>query len=95
MAEATGALSDYVRRVRTDPVVVLRDGKPVAALVPLGKEEWEDFVVSTHPKFMEIIERSRASYEAEGGISLERIEREFALKPRAARKARHTERKAR
>ncbi len=94
MAEATGALSDYAKQVRRDPVVVMRRGKPVAALVPLDVEEWEDFVVSTHPKFLEIIERSRASYKAQGGIPLEEIEREFGLTRVASSKRRRGPRKA-
>ena len=93
MAEATGALSEYAKRVRKDPVVVMRRGKPVAALVPLDVEEWEDFVVSTHPKFLAIIEQSRASYKAQGGIPLEEIEREFGLKRGAASEARRGPRK--
>lgn len=86
MAEATGALSEYAKKARKGPVVVMRRGKPVAALVPLDADAWEDFVTSTHPKFLEIIERSRASYKAHGGIPLEAIEREFGLKPRTGRK---------
>lgn len=80
MAEATGTLSEYAKHARRHPVVVMQSGKPVAALVPLDTEEWEDFVVSTHPKFLEIIERSRASYRAHGGIPLDQIEQEFRLK---------------
>jgi prevent-host-death family protein len=80
MAEATGALSGYARQARRGPVVVMRRGKPVAALVPLDAEQWEDFVVSTHPGFLDLIERSRASFRAHGGIPLEDIEREFGVK---------------
>lgn len=86
MAEATGALSEYAKKARKDPVVVMRRGKPVAAVVPLGADEWEDFVVSTHPKFLDIIQRSRASYKARGGIPLGAIEREFGLKPKKGKK---------
>lgn len=87
MVEATGALSEYAKQARKNPVVVVRRGKPVAALVPLDAAEWEDFLVSTHPKFLEIIERSRASYRAHGGIPLEAIEREVGLKPKTGKKS--------
>ncbi len=96
MAEATGALSEYAKQARKDPVVVTQRGKPVAAVVPLGADAWEDFVVSTHPKFLEIIQRSRASYKAHGGIPLGAIEREFGLKPKTGQKGtRKPARKAR
>lgn len=95
IAEATRTLSEYASEARKNPLVVMRRGKPVAALVPLNQDEWEDFVVSTHPKFIDVIERSRASYKAHGGIPLEDIEREFGLKPKAARKrGRATQRQA-
>jgi antitoxin (DNA-binding transcriptional repressor) of toxin-antitoxin stability system len=62
-------------------VIVTRRGKPIAAVVPLRSDDWEDFVVSTSPVFQEIIERSQASYRAHGGIPLADIERESRIKP--------------
>jgi antitoxin (DNA-binding transcriptional repressor) of toxin-antitoxin stability system len=88
LAEATGALSLYAKRARKQPVVVMYRGKPLAALVPLDQDAWEDFVVSTHPGFIEIIERSRASYREHGGIPLKEIEREFGLQPLKRRRPR-------
>ena len=90
VTQATGSLSEYAKDARKHPVVVTRHGKPIAAVVPLRPDEWEDFVVSTSPVFQEIIERSRASYRTHGGIPLADIEREFGIKPlkrrRVARK---------
>ena len=43
-------LSEYVRRARKEMVVVTGRGKPVAALVPVGGPDWEDFVVSTNQR---------------------------------------------
>lgn len=42
MAEATAPLQEYARSVRREPLVVMRRGKPVAALMPLDEDEWED-----------------------------------------------------
>ncbi len=81
VAQATGSLSEYAKRARKHPVVVTRRGKPIAAVIPLRADDWEDFVVGTSPIFQEIIERSRASYKAHGGIPLADIEREFGIKP--------------
>jgi len=82
LRDATGSLSEYTRKARRGPVVVTRRGRPVALLRVVGEAEWEDFVVSCSPAFRRIIERSRKDYDARGGISLEQIEREFALPPR-------------
>ncbi len=88
MARATGSLSEYAKKARKETVVVTRRGKPFAAVVPLDPGRWEDFVVSTHPGFIKMIKRSEARYRAEGGIPLEKVEREFRIKSKAARKAR-------
>ena len=73
-------------------MVVTRRGKPLAAVVPLHTEDWEDFVVSQDPGFIEVIKRSEARHKAEGGISLEEMRRKYGLDAKAARK---TRRKAR
>jgi len=91
MARATGSLSEYAKKARKETVVVTRRGKPFAAVVPLDLDRWEDFVVSTHPGFIKMIKRSEARYRAEGGIPLEKVEREFRKKLKGARKG---ERKA-
>ena len=82
MAEATLPLSEYARKARKDSVVVTRGGKPLAAVVPLNSADWEDFVVSQDPGFIEIIGRSEARYKAEGGISLEEMRRKYGSQRR-------------
>lgn len=80
---ATAPLADYAREARRSTVVVTRRGRPLAAVVPLDRVDWEDFVVSQDPKFLALLERSRASFKKHGGIPLESIEAEFSLPPRA------------
>ena len=82
MTEATAPLSEYARRARKGAVVVTRRGKPLAAVVPLGSDDWEDFVVSQDPGFIEVIRRSEARYKAEGGISLAEMRRKYGIEPR-------------
>lgn len=89
MAEATAPLSEYARRARKGTVVVTRRGKPLAAVVPLGTDDWEDFVVSQDPGFIDVIKRSEARYRTEGGISLDEMRRKHGLKPtRSPRRSR-------
>jgi antitoxin (DNA-binding transcriptional repressor) of toxin-antitoxin stability system len=86
MADATAPLSEYARRARKGTVVVTRRGRPLAAVVPLGSDGWEDFVVSQDPGFIEVIRRSEARYEAEGGISLEQMLRRHAAASQARKR---------
>ena len=49
-------------------------------------DDWESVSLSTNPKFMEIIERSRASARTEGTLSLEEVRRKYGLKPKTSRR---------
>jgi prevent-host-death family protein len=86
MAEATEALSTYARKVRREPLVVTRRGKPVLALMPLSDADRESLAVSTNPKFIAIMERSRARCKPGQGISTEEMRRRLALRRKAERK---------
>ena len=86
MVDATASLGEYTRKALKEPVVVMRRGKPVAALMPLREDEWEDMVVSTNPGFIALIERSRARCKPGQGIPLEEIKRKYGIKSKPARK---------
>jgi hypothetical protein len=49
-------------------------------------DDWESVALSTNPKFMAIIERSRASARTRGTLSLEEVRRKYGLPPKAARR---------
>ena len=87
LTEVTGSLSDYARKGLREPVVVTKHGKPVVAVMPLTEhDDWESVSLSTNPRFMEIINRSRASARAKGSLSLEEVRRKYGLKPKASRR---------
>ena len=85
-ADATAPLSDYALQASKEALVVMRRGKPLAALVPLDSDEWEDFVVSRDPGFIEMMKRSEDRYRAEGGISLEEMRKKYGLARRTSRR---------
>jgi len=74
-AEATGALGEYASQVGGGPVVVTSDGRPIAALVAIENADLETVALSTDRRFLDLIERSRARVQAEGGISSEEMRR--------------------
>ena len=64
------SLEEYGRENRDETWVLTRQGKPVAAVVPMRRGmDTETFSLSHHPDFIEIINRSWASYKAKGGVS--------------------------
>ena len=67
--DATASLADYVRDVDKEPVIVIRKGKPVAALIAIENADWETASLSTNPGFLALIQRSRMRQEKEGGLS--------------------------
>ncbi|HEY9850221.1 MAG TPA: type II toxin-antitoxin system prevent-host-death family antitoxin [Leptolyngbyaceae cyanobacterium] len=56
------------------PLILTRNGQPVAALVPVEDVDMETMSISMNPKFINIIEQSRKSQKEEGRIFLEDID---------------------
>ena len=82
MAEATRPLAEYAKQIGDgeQPLVVTSSGRPVAAVIPIADEDdLESILLSNNPKFLEIIERSRARQAIEGGIPHEEVRRRFGL----------------
>jgi PHD/YefM family antitoxin component YafN of YafNO toxin-antitoxin module len=77
--KATATLAAYTNGVGQGPVVITENGKPVAVLMPLENVDLESVSLSLNPKFIELIERSRARMRAEGSISSEEMRRRFGI----------------
>ncbi len=90
VADATATLCHYARKGGLkEALVVTRQGKPVALLRSLTADEWEDFVVSSDPRFIAMIERSRARHKPGTGIPLADVMRKYGVRPKAARRLRN------
>ena len=73
--DATGTLAEYAADIQSGPLIVTSEGQPVAALVPIENADLETVELSTNRQFLDLIERSRARVQAEGGISAEEMRR--------------------
>ena len=73
ITEATGPLREYAQKIADGPVIITDDGKPVAALLPVGNADLETVELSSNPEFLRIIESSRALRESTEGISSEEV----------------------
>jgi prevent-host-death family protein len=88
MAQATASLSDYARKARKETLIVTRRGKPVAVLMPVDSStDLENLIVTTHPTFQAIMERSEVRYKTEGGLSTKQVRARLAARRQAGRKA--------
>jgi antitoxin (DNA-binding transcriptional repressor) of toxin-antitoxin stability system len=84
ISQAADSLPEYGRRKRGETWVLTRRGRPVAAVVPIDDEDYFSMRLANDPRFIEIIERSRARYKATGGTSLAEMRRKYGVpaKPR-------------
>ena len=71
LADVKAHLGDYVARCAADgPVVLTKDGKPVAVLLaPADDEDLERLLLSRSPRFQALLDRSRRSIRAGKGLS--------------------------
>ena len=80
LASASRSLAEYAKELDNEIVVVTDRNKPIAAVVPLKNVDRESLALSSHPEFLEIIERSRRQFAAGKTLSLEEMRR--AVLPR-------------
>ena len=80
--EAQANLAELIDKVRRAPVALTRRGKVCAAIVAMDESDYEAYSLASNPKFIELIERSRARARREGTVPLEKIEQDLKLPPR-------------
>jgi antitoxin (DNA-binding transcriptional repressor) of toxin-antitoxin stability system len=88
IGKATGSLAQYAKSVRKGPVIVMRRGRPLAALMPMENTDVETATLSTHPQFLALIERARVRHRDQGGISSSDLRRRLRLKAAPIRRRR-------
>jgi prevent-host-death family protein len=88
ISKATEPLRQYAENARNGVVVVTRRGKPVAAVIGADQFDLESLSLSTNPKFVEVIRRSRESLERYGGIPADEVRRRLGLPPAKTRRKR-------
>ena len=87
IAEATAPLAQYARTNRRQTLVVMRRGRPIAALMPISTpEDIESFKVSRSPTFQALIAESRRVNPPGTGLTTEQVRR--AIAPRRSRRVR-------
>jgi antitoxin (DNA-binding transcriptional repressor) of toxin-antitoxin stability system len=72
------------KKVKKEPFIITKEGKPVAALVSIINADIETVSLSSHPKFIALIERSRLKQKAEGGLSTEEMRQRLEKPKRSA-----------
>ena len=91
VAAVRAQLNAYLKESEEGPIIVTRNGKPIAALVAVADDdELERLVLAHSPKFRAILEKSRRSIENTGSIPHDRfwweVEAETRQKGNGSRK---------
>ena len=72
IANVKARLSAYIKESETGPVIITRNGQPVAVIVPvLEDEDLERLVLAYTPKFRHLIEAADQRVKETGGIKHE------------------------
>jgi PHD/YefM family antitoxin component YafN of YafNO toxin-antitoxin module len=79
LGQATAPLAEYARNAKKEPVILTVEGKPVAAVISLENVDIEMITLSSDPRFMSLIDRSRAKHRKEGGKSSAEVRRKLDL----------------
>jgi prevent-host-death family protein len=70
VAEVKSRFSAYLKASEEGPVIVTRNGKPVAVLLSMKDEdELERLILAYSPKFQGILQKAKKGIQERGGIA--------------------------
>lgn len=76
LAEVKDKFSAYIDESRESPVVVTRNGRPVAMIIGITEEEDLDSLLLVHnPRFLQLLEEARQRVRVSGGVPLAELRR--------------------
>jgi len=87
LSQALRPLAEYADELDDEIVVLMNRNRPVAAIVPLRNVDRESLSLSTNPKFLKLIQRSRADFAAGRKRSLREVRELFRLQAPAKKGA--------
>ena len=83
VADIKAHLSTYLKESEEGPVVITKNGKPIAVLLGItDEEEIERLILAYSPKFQAILSQGRREIQASGGIAHEDFWHEVETKDR-------------
>lgn len=74
LSEVKDDLSRYLREAEGQAVVITRHGKPAGVLIGFASEDdWFDYRIQNDPRFLDRVEKARASIRNGRGVRLEDV----------------------
>lgn len=87
LKKAPPAVFTLAKGTKRESFVFTADGRPVAALISVRKIDREALSLSLNPDFIGLIQRSRASLERTGGMSLREVRQHLRVAKSSTRMA--------
>lgn len=78
LSNASRTLAEYAADLTDEIILVTKDDRPLAALVPLKRSDLESIRLSAHPEFLKVIRRSRSEFRRGRTIPLAEMKAVFA-----------------
>jgi PHD/YefM family antitoxin component YafN of YafNO toxin-antitoxin module len=79
ISDATSSLASFAQDADTGPIVVTKNGAPVAILMRADDVDLETLAVQNNPSFQKMIARSRAEQRARDTFSEEEVRRMLGI----------------
>lgn len=74
LADVKARFSAYIKQLQTSPVIVTKNGKPVAVMMGISDEDdLERVMLAISPKFQALLDKAEKRIQETGGISHEDI----------------------
>jgi hypothetical protein len=80
ITNAGPGLAEVVEGLKDEPLVLTRDGQPLAVLLPVTGADLETVALSLSPQFRTLLEESAQRHHVEGGISTEEMRQRLGVK---------------
>ena len=78
ISQASRLLSDYVKELDEEIVVLTSNSEPVAAIVSLKNMDAESLSLSINEEFMEMIRKSREEFKSGKTVSFKQMKHEVS-----------------
>jgi prevent-host-death family protein len=74
LADVKARFSAYVKQLQTSPVIVTKNGKPVAVMIGISDEDdLERIMLAISPKFQALLDKAEKRIQETGGMSHEDV----------------------
>ena len=80
LAEIKNHFSAYIDESKESPVVVTRNGRPVALIIGIqAEDDLDSLLLANNPRFNQLLEEARARVRVTGGVPLAEMRQRVRL----------------